>query len=289
VTAERVITRFAPAPTGLLHLGHVVSALYVWGLGRRLGARVLLRIEDHDGQRSRPEYERALLDDLDWLGFEPDIFPTAAFRAGHCESRQSDRLALYAATAERLVDRGLVYGCTCSRQTYDPRHACPGLGLPLTPDVAWRLRLPAGRIVRFDDRLLGARADALSAAETDVVIRDRHGNWTYQFAVSVDDYLQGVTMVIRGRDLVDSTAAQMLIAELCGRTEPAQFMHHELVMATATEKLSKSSGHTGIAALRAAGWPPSRVIGEAASRVGLTPAGADLRAAEVEGLFAVLS
>jgi len=285
VSSPRAITRFAPAPTGLLHLGHVVNAIYVWGLGRRLDARVILRVEDHDAQRSRPEFERALLDDLDWLGFEPDLFPTTTFRAGPCQSRQSDRLAVYAAQAARLVNRGMVYACTCSRRTLGPVHDCPTLGAPLTADVAWRLRLPVDRAVRFEDQLTGSQTCLLARDEADVVIRDRHGNWTYQFAVSVDDYLQGVTLVIRGRDLHDSTAVQILIGEMCGRVMPAEFAHHELVMASPTQKLSKSSGHTGIAALRAAGWSPSRVIGEAASRVGLAPEGSQVEAGAVERLF----
>ena len=85
------LTRFAPAPTGLLHLGHVLNALYVWNTARQIGCRVMLRIEDHDGERSRREFEGAILDDLDWLGFVPDVYPTAAFRSGRCEGRQSDR------------------------------------------------------------------------------------------------------------------------------------------------------------------------------------------------------
>ena len=111
---------------GYLHLGHVLNAKWVWGLARAHGARVLLRIEDHDRERCRPEYERAILDDLDWLGFTPDLFPTDAFRAGPCESRQSDRHAIYEAAARELTSRGLVYGCTCSRQQF--RKPTPGIG-----------------------------------------------------------------------------------------------------------------------------------------------------------------
>ena len=115
--ASDALTRFAPAPTGYLHLGHVVNAIYVWGLARATGAEVLLRIEDHDRQRCRPEYEAALLDDLDWLGFAPDRAsdaasfapaPARAARAIGCRSTNRRRRALRAA--------GLVYGCRCSRQ-----------------------------------------------------------------------------------------------------------------------------------------------------------------------------
>ena len=111
-----MLTRFAPAPTGLLHLGHVASAIYVWGLAAQAGAQVLLRIEDHDRQRTRPEFERQLLDDVDWLGFVPDRFPTDAFRAGRCDSRQSDRGDSCDSIARDLAARGLVCGCLCSRR-----------------------------------------------------------------------------------------------------------------------------------------------------------------------------
>src|SRR4051812_46611065 len=116
MTIDIARTRFAPAPTGYLHLGHVLNASYVWSMARAHGAQVLLRIEDHDAQRSRPEFERALLDDLDWLGFVPDLYRTDEFRAGRCESRQSDRHAVYARAASALAARGLVFGCECTRQ-----------------------------------------------------------------------------------------------------------------------------------------------------------------------------
>src|SRR5947208_11088099 len=115
-----VITRFAPAPTGPLHLGHVVNAIYVWGITRTMGGRVLLRIEDHDRQRSRPEFERAILDDLDWLGFRPDEPSTSAFRGGRCSGRQSDRAEVYEAALEKLRMAGLVYACECSRTDIMP-------------------------------------------------------------------------------------------------------------------------------------------------------------------------
>jgi glutamyl/glutaminyl-tRNA synthetase len=99
------ITRFAPSPTGRLHLGHIVNALYVWGLARALDGTVILRIEDHDRERARPEYERGIVDDLAWLGFEAD-------RRG----RQSDRLDRYAGALDRLIAAGLAYWCDCSRQ-----------------------------------------------------------------------------------------------------------------------------------------------------------------------------
>ncbi len=279
------LTRFAPAPTGYLHLGHVLNAKWVWGLAHAYGARVLLRIEDHDRERCRPEYERAILDDLDWLGFTPDLFPTDAFRAGPCESRQSDRHTIYEAAASELASRGLVYGCTCSRQ--DIRHSTPGFffsgpaaedqearrgfselrypgtcrhrGLAPGPGVAWRLRLDPG-VESFTDLILGPQQQDPLEQCGDVVIRDRLGNWTYQFVVSVDDFRQGVDLVVRGRDLLASTGRQIRIARLLGRTAAATFAHHDLIMKSATQKLSKSDGDTGIRDLRLAGKAPEEVM-----------------------------
>jgi len=268
------MTRFAPAPTGYLHLGHVVNALHVWTIARERGLRVTLRVEDHDAQRSRPEYEAALLDDLDWLGFAPDVFPTDAFRAGPCDGRQSDRHRIYDDAAARLMARGLVYGCVCSRQDLGDASRYPGTcrdrGIAPGPGVVWRLRLADG-IERFDDWLMGPQIQEPAAQCGDVVIRDRLGNWSYQFVASVDDFLQGVTTVIRGRDLLDSTGRQIAIARLLGRATPASFAHHELIMKSPTQKLSKSDGDTGVRALRAAGWSPERVKAEALRQGGQTP------------------
>lgn len=292
-----MLTRFAPAPTGWLHLGHVVNAIHVWGIGRRHHADVLLRIEDHDRQRSRVEYERGLLDDLDWLGFAPDRFPTTAFRSGPCASRQQDRHAIYAAAAERLASEGLLYGCTCSRSDRVPRHGdagargdagCPGRcrarGVTTADAPIWRVRLPAST-ESFEDLLVGPQTWSSEPDADDLVLRDRLGNWTYQFAVVVDDLDQGIDLVIRGLDLLASTGRQIQLGRALGRPAPATFAHHALVMKTATKKLSKSDGDSGIRALAQQGWSPDRVIGEAAHRVGLVVAGQRVRAHEVLALF----
>jgi glutamyl/glutaminyl-tRNA synthetase len=257
-----MLTRFAPAPTGYLHLGHVANALHVWGEARAHGGSVLLRIEDHDRERCRPEYEKALLEDLDWLGFVPDIYPTYTFRAGRCESRQSDRSAIYDAMAARLRELGLVYACGCSRRVPYPG-TCRDLGLPFDGEVGWRVRLP-NETVTFNDQWCGVQTQVPSAQCGDLLIRDRRGNWTYQFAVTVDDYLQGITHVIRGVDLLPSTGRQILLGRLLGRPEPAAFAHHGLIMKSATQKLSKSDGDTGVRDLRAAGWTRAQVLAAAA-------------------------
>ena len=258
------LTRFAPAPTGYLHLGHVLNAQYVWALARQQGARVLLRIEDHDRERCRPEYERAILDDLDWLGFVPDVFPTVTFRAGRCDSRQSDRHTIYESAARELESRGFLYGCKCSRQEIADAGGlsesgelfypgtCRDRRISLTSGVAWRLRMES-ETETFTDMLCGAHTQNPAEQCGDVVIRDRLGNWTYQFVASVDDFRQGIDLVIRGRDLLESTGRQIRIARLLGRTQPATFAHHELVMKSPQQKLSKSDGDTGIRDLRARG------------------------------------
>ena len=267
-----MLTRFAPAPTGYLHLGHVLNAHYVWTMARERGARVLLRVEDHDRDRCRPEYEAALLDDLDWLGFIPDVYPTAEFRRGRSESRQSDRAPIYDAAARELAARGRLYGCACSRADIvraagaagpDGEVAYPGTcrdrGLALEPGLAWRVRVEPGDVA-FDDLLLGPQCQSPHAQCGDVVIRDRLGNWTYQFVASVDDFRQGIDLVVRGRDLLASTGRQIQIAGWLGRAEPAVFAHHELIMKSPTQKLSKSDGDTGVRDLRAAGWTPDQVL-----------------------------
>ncbi len=282
------LTRFAPAPTGLLHLGHVVNAVYVWGLARALGGRVLLRIEDHDRQRARAESERLMLDDLDWLGFAADIYPSRAYRDGPCDGRQSERDSVYARAIAPLIDAGLVYGCQCSRAqqavtipgsigaaSHSAERRYPGTcrdrGIPPKDGVGWRLRLDPGAEV-FDDALLGRQEQDPSAQCGDLLLRDRLGNWTYQCVAAVDDAVQGVTLVVRGHDLLSSTGRQLRLARLAGRETPPAFVHHPLIMKSATQKLSKSDGDSGIRDLRSAGWSAAQVIGCAAALAGLTQA-----------------
>lgn len=295
------LTRFAPAPTGFLHLGHVANAVYVWGLARALGGRVLLRVEDHDRQRCRPEFEQALLDDLDWLGFVPDLFPSPNFRAGRCDGRQSDRDAVYREAAAALAAEGWLFGCDCTRRELQ-QHAsggdsplappaelryggrCRTRGLPLEGGLGWRLRMGPG-IEVVEDLALGPQPQDPASQCGDLLIRDRLGNWTYQFAVSVDDMRQGVTLVIRGVDLLSSSGRQVRLGRLLGRPAPPTFVHHPLVLKSPTRKLSKSDGDTGIRDVRAAGWTPARVIGHAAWRVGLQPDDHPVAAVDVGKFF----
>lgn len=246
------VTRFAPSPTGFLHLGHVRNAIEVWNFAREQRAKVLLRIEDHDKQRCKPEYEAAIREDLAWLGFEADVEVP----------RQSERDAPYREVLSGLVAKGLVYGCTCTRAEIVNSHyngKCRDLAIGLRDDVSWRIRIDPG-VERFVDLRLGPQEQDPSAQCGDLMIRDRLGNWTYQWAATVDDFLQGVTHVIRGEDLLDSTGRQIRLARLLGRAEPAQFLHHALIMRDPDHKLSKSDGATGIRELRKSGRPREEVI-----------------------------
>ena len=270
------VTRFAPSPTGYLHLGHVVNAIYVWGIARAAGARVLLRLEDHDRVRCRPEYEDALLEDLDWLGFEPDAgrFPP---------TRQRDRSEIYAEALARLARTSHVYTCRCSRRDVGQK-AYPGTcrlaGLSPRDSPALRVQIDPG-VDTFDDLLLGPQRQNPSAQCGDVLIRDRDGHWTYQFAVAADDLAQGVTLVIRGMDLLESTGRQLRLARLLGRTTFPVFAHHPLILTPSGQKLSKAGQATGIRELRKAGLTPARVIGRAAALAGLTDGDTELDATAV--------
>lgn len=281
VLPEAPVTRFAPAPTGRLHLGHLVNVLYTWGVARATGGRVILRIEDHDRQRSRPEYEAALLTDLERLGVAPDEPAIPAFRAGPLPYRQSDSGAAYTAALGRLRDQGLVYACTCSRAAYRAWEAergrpwrgigCPGgcrsKALPEETGAGLRVAVGAGS-ERWVDLLAGPMADE-PAANGDLLVRDRVGNWTYAFCVVVDDAREGVDLVIRGRDLLDATPVQLRLAGLLDRATAPQFLHHPLIRRVSGRKLSKVDGDTAVGSLLDAGSTPAELFGLAARLAGL--------------------
>ena len=263
-------TRFAPAPTGYLHLGHAVNAVWVWGLARAFGGRVLLRVEDHDRGRCRKEYELALLDDLDWLGLMPDEPTTSAFRdEGHrIPLRQSDNTERYVTRLGELERAGRAFVCTCPRSERYPG-TCRYRRLDPAVTPARRVIIESGHPEQFIDMRLGEQTQDPDLQCGDVPVRDRTGNWTYHFAVVVDDFEQGVDMVIRGEDLLDSTGRQLRLARMIGRGTPPRFLHHPLVRKADGQKLSKSSRDTGLRDLRDAGHSPQEVLGIAAHYGGL--------------------
>jgi glutamyl/glutaminyl-tRNA synthetase len=291
----RPLTRFAPSPTGYLHLGHAANAVWVWGLARALGGRVLLRLEDHDRGRCRPAYESALLDDLEWLGLEPDIGAVAEFRCGASPLRQSDSGNEYAAALERLGAD--VFVCDCSRKgvareggdvvnqetPYSGR--CRDRGLAPAPGRGLRLWMDPGA-ERFVDARVGPQEQHPAEQCGDLLLRDRVGQWTYQFAVVVDDLRQGVDLIVRGEDLLSSTGRQIQLGRRLGRPAPPAFLHHPLIRNPGGEKLSKSRGDTGVRELRAAGATPAEVLGRAAWLTSLQADPDPLRPDELAKLFA---
>ena len=274
------LTRFAPSPTGYLHLGHVVNAIYVWGLARAAGGRVLLRIEDHDRIRCQPEYEQALLEDLDWLGFRADAGSDPLLR-------QSDEPAAYERALEHLRRRTTVYVCDCSRkdiggEQYTGR--CRTRGLKDGPGRGLRVAIAPG-VERFEDLLLGPQEQVPANQCGDLLLRDRDGHWTYQFAVTVDDCRQHITHVIRGADLLSSSGRQIRLARMLGRVDPPRFLHHPLVLKERGEKLSKSDRDTGVRDLRRMGLSAAEVIGRSAAAAGLIKTMRPVHAGSVEELF----
>ena len=277
-------TRFAPSPTGYLHLGHVVNAIYVWGLAGMYGGRVLLRIEDHDRIRSRPEFEAAILADLAWLGFAPDsgLNPLR---------RQSENTAAYARALATLAATHHVYTCNCSRKdiggerypgTCRRQRWRPGDAVPAGSGV--RVQLDE-QPERFIDGAVGEVVQTPADQCGDLLLKDRDGNWTYQFAATVDDMNDGVDLVVRGLDLLSSTGRQIKLARMLGRASPPHFFHHSLIVKPDGEKLSKASGDTGVRDLRGAHVEPSTVIGLAAAEVGLIARGHSVKANDVSALF----
>jgi len=274
-------TRFAPSPTGWLHLGHVAHAVWTWKTARSHGAKVILRMEDHDRGRCRPEYERQIYEDLAWLGLDPDPESAASLQAGRSPWRQSDCAAVYDAALDRLARAGLVYGCDCSRSTIAAQAGdgaegserrypgtCRNRGLSIAPGTGIRIRLPDTEEV-FDDRRLGRQIQRPHLQCGDLLARDRLGNWTYQFAVTVDDLRHGVDLVVRGEDLLASTGRQILLARLLGRVEPPRFLHHPIIRNEAGVKLSKKDRATGLREMREAGLSADQVMAEAKRRTGL--------------------
>lgn len=250
-------------------------------MARARGSRVLLRIEDHDRQRSRPEFDAALIEDLGWLGFEPDEGPV----------RQSDADAPYLAALERLGHAGLVYACECTRATFE-RAAWSGPGCP----QRCRERGLAGRSGRtlrvalgggdeaWVDELVGPCRGSVATAG-DPPVRDRHGNWTYGFAVVVDDDRHEVGLVVRGRDLLEATGDQIRLGRALGRDVPPRFAHHPLIRKPGGAKLSKADRDTSVRDLRAAGATREELIGRAAAAVGLIDREMPITTAAIAELF----
>ncbi|OAN65523.1 tRNA glutamyl-Q(34) synthetase GluQRS [Magnetospirillum moscoviense] len=270
-----IVTRFAPSPTGLLHLGHAHSALFGWKAARVAGGRFLLRIEDIDPVRCRPEFVAAIFEDLAWLGLEWES-PVRV---------QSSHLADYAAALARLDAMGLLFPCFCTRKDIEAEinasgHAPHGPDGPVYPGLCRRLdpaqraeRLASGQphAVRLDMAkavdLVGQldwrdQAAGIVAARPelfgDVVLARKDTPTSYHLAVTVDDALQGVNLVTRAADLFEATHVHRLLQELLGLPVPV-WHHHRLLTDESGRRFAKRDRALTIASLRAAGHTPESV------------------------------
>ena len=293
--------RLAPSPTGPLHLGNAWAFLWAWIASRLEGGSVILRMEDIDPARSRPEWEEAALADLTWLGLDWDEGPV----------RQSGRGDLYQAACEYLKQAGLLYPCYCTRRELrelagaphrsaalpgsavgDAGAPYPGTCRNLTAAEraareaegrrpSWRLACPApdekNAVVEFEDEIAGTCRMSFADCGGDFALRRSDGVWAYQLAVAVDDMDMSVSLIVRGEDILFSTPRQILLYELLsgmfGGRRPQSFAHFPLLHDEEGERLAKRHGSMGIASLRAAGASPEALTGLLATKAGLAERG----------------
>lgn len=268
--SAEIVTRFAPSPTGCLHLGHAYSAI----LNHEYGDRFILRIEDIDGTRCKPEFENAIYEDLSWLGLEWE----------QPVRRQSERLSVYEAMLMRLHERGLVYRCFKTRKDIEEAMSAPHApagsfrGTPLSADEeaelaasgkpwAWRLSVVAALKIITPDGLHYLEADESGNVRNKIADPARHGDvvlgrkdigTSYHLSCVMDDADQGITHVIRGQDLADIVDIQVLLFALLSKTPPI-FRHHRLVTDETGKRFAKRDGAVTLRALRAQGVTPSEI------------------------------
>ena len=267
-----LITRFAPSPTGPLHLGHAFSAITAFDMAQAAGGTFLLRFEDIDQSRARPDWEAQIKDDLTWLGL---TWPTPVMR-------QSDRLPVYRDALRHLWDRGLLYPCTCNRRDILAAASAPQEGAPLGPDgviypgtCRHRPRsgpMPTDTALRLDmdlaargpvawrdtGRTLTASRDTFIDDIGDVVLARRDMGTSYHLAVVIDDAAQGITDVTRGQDLAEATPIHVLLQHLLDLPMPA-YHHHCLIRDDTGKRLAKRDDARAIATYRAAGALPADI------------------------------
>jgi glutamyl-tRNA synthetase len=255
-----VITRFAPSPTGRLHVGNIRTALHNALFAIRHGGRFVLRIDDTDRERSTAEHDRAIGDDLDWLGLTPDVVV-----------RQSERFDLYGQEFERLKAAGRVYACFETQDELELRRkVLLGRGLPPVyerkPDGApppegrrphWRFRLDHGAPIAWNDLIRGEQAFDPKLL-SDPVVRREDGSWLYLLPSVIDDIDLGITHIVRGEDHVSNSAVQIQMFEALGASPPA--FAHEALLVAAEGKLSKRLGSLGVDDVRGAGLEPIALL-----------------------------
>lgn len=270
VTDARYVGRLAPSPTGLLHLGHARTFWIAAQRARAAGGILWLRDEDLDRQRSRAEFAQAMREDLLWLGI-----------SWNAEMRQSERLAAYHEAVRLLIRAGFVYPCRCSRKDLEEatqaphddedepvysgrcRPAAANMEIELRPDTNYRFRVPDSEVVSFVDGQAGLQSFTPGCGTDvdfgDFIVWRKDGLPSYQLACVVDDAAMGITEVVRGRDLLRSTARQILLQRALGLATPKYF-HCELMRDEAGARLAKRHDALSLRALREAGCTPAEII-----------------------------
>lgn len=265
------MTRLAPSPTGALHLGNARTFLANWAMSRQRGWKIVLRIEDLDGPRIKPEAARQAIDDLTWLGIDWDEGPTY----------QTPRLARYREVLAKLIDTGHVYPCVCTRKEIEQAASAPHAedGAAIYPGTcrgrfknaadaeqqsgrqpAWRFAMP-DMTFEFRDDFAGVKTFDLKTQIGDFVLAKPDGTPAYQLAVVVDDHDAGVTQVVRGDDLLDSVPRQAMIYHALGWDDGLpNYTHLPLVLGPDGRRLAKRHGDTRINSFRAAGVPAERIL-----------------------------
>jgi glutamyl-tRNA synthetase/glutamyl-Q tRNA(Asp) synthetase len=288
------IIRFAPSPTGYLHEGHLLSALYVWAAAKKWGLKVHLRIEDHDQSRARPAYIEGIREDLAWLGFHYDS-----------ESIQSKRTAIYEAALRKLEAKSLVYPCYCSRKQLLAENPQSETGEIIYQGKCFKKvgsrKLEVGsietaphslrfivtdKVIHWHDLRLGNFHENPKLQCGDFPIRDRENQWTYQFAVCVDDIDEHITHIVRGEDIRNSTARQIALMEALGRTERPIYLHHPLIVDANNKKLSKRELAHSLRQDKEAGITPETLFGRVCHKAKLTESNAPISLQEATALVA---
>lgn len=273
--------RFAPSPTGYIHLGNVWSAFVSWLQVRQQGGTLVLRMEDIDEQRSKPVYAKALMEDLAWLGLDWDEGPDKPGEYG--PYTQQERYDIYETALAYLREKGLLYPCYCSRarlQAIGAPHRgehviydghCYGLSeeerLKETKKPSWRVHVPHA-CISFTDDVMGSRKGWLTDVCGDFVVRRADGLYAYQLAVSVDDWRMGITHVVRGCDLLSSTEQQIWLIHLFGGTSP-HYCHVPMVVDEMGNRLSKRQEGITIRKLRESGATADGILSYLAYAGGL--------------------
>ena len=272
------IIRFAPSPTGFLHEGHLLSALYVWAAAKKWDLKIHLRIEDHDQGRARKEYIDGIREDLAWLGFKYDS-----------ESIQSSHFDFFQKVLDKLTAKGFVYPCTCSRkqlQSENPisetgeviyQGKCRTQTAPCSEPHSLRILIP-DKVINWHDERLGNFSENPKKQCGDFPIRDRDGFWTYQFAVCIDDLTEGTTHIVRGEDIRNSTARQIALSKLISDTcqgdlpIPAYtrplYLHHPLIVDSSGKKLSKREHAYSLRQDKDAGKTAQEILGQILYKAG---------------------